>query len=57
MVCGTWLTHACVHRRFDLRSPVVATALPPVERPTDGQEELVLINDQPVSMRLEFRPS
>ncbi|MCX6537698.1 MAG: hypothetical protein NT151_01995 [Acidobacteria bacterium] len=57
MVCGTWLTHACARRRFDLRSPVVTPAGPPVERVTDGQEALMLVNDQPVSMRLEFRPS
>ena len=57
MVCGTWLTHACVRRRFDLGSPFVMLACLPVERPTDGQEELVLVNDQPVSLRLEFRPS
>jgi hypothetical protein len=57
MVCGTWLTRACVRRRFDLRSPVVAPASSPVWRPTDGQEELVLVNDQPVSMKLEFRAS
>jgi hypothetical protein len=56
MVCGTWLTHACAHRRFDLGSPVVAPASPPVERLTDSREELVLLNDQPLSMRLEFWP-
>jgi hypothetical protein len=57
MVCGTWLTHACVHRRFDLTAPVVTDTEPPVERMADGQEELVLINDQPVSLRIEFLPS
>ncbi|MEI6669808.1 MAG: chemotaxis protein CheX [Acidobacteriota bacterium] len=57
MVCGTWLTHACAHRRFDLQPPVVTAVAAPVTRAADGQEELVLVNDQPVSLRVEFRAS
>jgi len=56
MVCGTWLTKAAVHRKFDLQPPAVTSAGPPVERVVDG-EELVLINDRPVSVRLDFIPS
>lgn len=56
MVCGTWLTKAAVHRKFDLQPPAVASVAPPVERFPDG-EELALINDKPVSVRLEFIPS
>jgi len=53
MVCGTWLTKAAVHRKFNLRPPAVTSVGAPVERAADG-EELVLINDRPVSLRLDF---
>lgn len=53
MVCGTWLTRACVHRRFDLQPPAVLVIpdLPPA--PDEGEEHL-LINDWPVKLAVAF---
>lgn len=55
MVCGTWLTHACARRRFDLRPPRVqeAAALSAPPDPGDGTQ-LLLINDRPVSLTVSF---
>lgn len=54
MVCGTWLTRACVHRRFDLHPPRVSDTAPATAPPDEG-DQLLLINDQPVRMSVEFR--
>lgn len=53
MVCGRWLTRAAVHRKFDLQPPAVSSAEAPTERRLDG-ELLSLINDKPVSVRVDF---
>jgi len=57
MVCGRWLTKACVHRRFDLRQPEVVPAAAPPAIGAGAGEELLLVNDQPVAVRLDFLPS
>jgi len=52
MICGTWLTRACVRRRFDLAPPAVL-AVPAM--PAAGRDdELVLINDWPVTLAVAF---
>ena len=53
MVCGTWLTRACVHRRFDLRPPAVSV-MPVTPSEADGNEELLLVNDWPVKLVVAF---
>jgi CheY-specific phosphatase CheX len=54
MVCGTWLTHDCGRRRFDLQSPAVTDieASAPAVGPTVDQ--FMLVNEQPVRLGLEF---
>ncbi len=55
MVCGTWLTHACARRRFDLRPPCVqeAAAESGCAEPGDSTQ-LLLINDRPLSLTVLF---
>lgn len=56
MVCGTWLTRACIHRRFDLRPPTVR-AMPGMPPAQDDGEEHLLINDWPVKLGVAFVPA
>lgn len=56
MVCGTWLTRACIHRRFDLRPPA-ALAIPGMPAAADDGEEHLLINDWPVTLAVAFIPA
>jgi hypothetical protein len=53
MVCGTWLTRDCGRRRFDLQAPVVCDIAVPAK--SDEADQLVLVNNHPVSLRLEFK--
>lgn len=56
MVCGVWLTHTCARRRFDLQPPHVRDASAP-GTPGDEGTRFVLVNDQPVSVTVSFRPA
>ncbi len=53
MVCGTWLTRACVRRRFDLQPPAVGPAGAQA-REAGPSDELILVNDQPLRLTVEF---
>jgi hypothetical protein len=53
MVCGTWLTRACARRRFDLQPPAVGRAAPQA-RTAGPDDELILVNDQPLRLTVEF---
>ncbi len=55
MVCGTWLTRACIRRKFDLTQPVVTTVAG-VTPSRGDDEELVLINEWPVKLAVTFVP-
>lgn len=53
MVCGAWLTRACVHRRFDLQPPQVSQE-PAAARPGGDGDVLLLVNDWPVRLTVAF---
>jgi len=61
-VCGTWLTRACHHRRFDLTPPAVERMpvgwAPVVDEGSAGERGWVYftLNDQPVSVGVRFAP-
>jgi hypothetical protein len=56
MVCGTWLTRACIRRKFDLASPSVTT-VPDLAASRTEDEDLLLINEWPVKLAATFVPA
>ncbi|MCC7180194.1 MAG: chemotaxis protein CheX [Acidobacteria bacterium] len=52
MACGAWLTHSYRSERFDLRAPVVSTAVRPEGATGAGASAGMTLNDAPIRLAL-----
>ncbi len=60
MLCGTWLTRACIQESFDLSTPRVTRGQPGPADPSSGPDDLACflnLDDAPVMIAIRQVPS